>query len=148
MRHKSLTNTFKTHFTKTHYNQTLQHNERDSNVHFFFPPLSDGCCDAVIFFEEEWKHTSAHCWWWLISSPSKTCKWNVWTQLSKLCSAGWERFTEGRVFEEERDTTCYFLLTFSSVAQVHLLCVWTDIYSCCLYTHVEEMRCNVITELR
>lgn len=33
--HKNLTNKFNTHFTKTHYNQTLQHNECGSNVHFF-----------------------------------------------------------------------------------------------------------------
>ena len=65
-----------------------------SNVHYFFffffcsPPLSDGCCDAVIS-EEEWKHTSAHSLlMMLISSQSKTCKWNVWTQLSKLCYGG------------------------------------------------------------
>lgn len=49
--HKNLTNKFNTHFTKTHYNQTLKHNERGSNVHFFFYPLSDGRCNAVIFLK-------------------------------------------------------------------------------------------------
>lgn len=35
MKHiKNLTNWFNTYFTKTHYNQTLKHNERGSNVHF------------------------------------------------------------------------------------------------------------------
>lgn len=32
---KNPTNKFNTLFTKTHYNQTLKHNERGSNVHLF-----------------------------------------------------------------------------------------------------------------
>lgn len=46
---KNLTNTFNTHFGKTHYNQTLRHNERGSNVHFF----SHWVTDAVILKRNE-----------------------------------------------------------------------------------------------
>lgn len=50
-------------------------------------PLSDGCCNAVIFWRGMKTYFSSLLMM-LISSQRKTCKWNVWTQLSKLFYGG------------------------------------------------------------
>lgn len=73
-------------------------------MYIFFPSLSDECCNAVIFWRGMKTYFSSLLMM-LISSQSKTCKWNVWTQLSKLFYGGGKRFTQDKVFAKERDST-------------------------------------------
>lgn len=106
--HKNLTNKFNTHFAKTHYNQTLQHNERGSNVHFFFTEWRMlQCC----YFWRGMKTYFSSLLMMLISSQSKTCKWNVWTQLSKLFYGGGKGSLGQSVCKRETAHNLLLLLT-------------------------------------
>lgn len=72
------------------------------------------CSFFFSFFEEEWKHTSAHWWQYLISSQSKTCKWTARTQLSELFITGrWRKGSHRtKCLQGERiRTTCYVPLS-------------------------------------
>lgn len=56
----------------------------------------------------------------LISSQSKTCKWNVWTQLSKLFYGGGKGSLRTMCLQKKKTATCYFSWLCIS-DQIHLL---------------------------
>lgn len=89
------------------------------------------CIFFFSFFEEEWKHTSAHWWQCLISSQSKTCKWTARTQLSELFITGrWRKGSHRtKCLQGERiRTTCYVPLSPHTHIHTHPLPDFVSIY--------------------